>query len=61
MRDNDLRGKFQALKNFDAFEPVDASAFEGVKVLPICSVDTAGKSGFAAKESKTSSTDEYYA
>ena len=30
-------------------------------MLPIRSVDTAGKSRFAAKESKTSSTDEYYA
>ena len=36
-------------------EPVDASAFEGVKVLPTRSVDTVGKSRFVAKGSKTSS------
>ena len=54
-------GEIQALKKFDASEAVDASAFEGGKVLPTRSVDTVGKSRFVAKEPKTWSTDENYA
>ena len=58
--DKHLWEKFK-LSSSLMLEPVDASAFEGVKVLPTRSVDTVGKSPFVAKESKTLSTDENYA
>ena len=53
--------KFECLKRFDAFELVDASSFEGVKVLSTGSVEKAGKALSVAKHFEAWSTDEYFA